>query len=169
MVTLTPAPTDVESPGPGQLYDLIVVRTGRQLFTAAGVVPHTLRKDLKLGDLVEETDQILFRHGDHSTAPTVILTTDQSRDRRKSQKILTFCFMPSATKALTIGDLEAGFSTYCQALRRLVADGRDLNAIRRTVCWDYLNRLHTSLPKDYRSPDELIQRFQKEASPAQAD
>ena len=96
----------------------------------------------------------------------MILTTDQSGDRRKSQKILTFCFMPSATKALTIGDLEAGFSIYCQALRRLVADGRDLNAIRRTVCWDYLNRLHTSLPKDYRSPDELIQRFQKETSPA---
>ena len=99
----------------------------------------------------------------------MILTTDQSRNERKSQWILTFCVMPPATKVLTIGDLEAGFSTYCQALRRLVADGRDLNAIRRTVCWDYLNRLHTSLPKDYRSPDELIQRYQKQASSAQAD
>ncbi|MBL6742062.1 MAG: DUF3136 domain-containing protein [Synechococcus sp. BS301-5m-G53] len=77
--------------------------------------------------------------------------------------------MPSAAKALTIGDLEAGFSTYCTALRRLVADGRDLNTIRRTVCWDYLNRLHSSLPQDYRSPDELIRRYQREASPAQAD
>jgi hypothetical protein len=124
-----------------KLNNLVVISTSRQLFTAAGVVLHTLRKDLKLGDLVEETDQILLRHGDHRTASTVILTTDQIRDRRKSQKILTFCFMPSATKALTIGDLEAGFSTYCQALRRLVADGRDLNAIRRTVCWDYLNRI----------------------------
>ena len=99
----------------------------------------------------------------------MILTTDRFRNERKSQKILTFCVMPPATKALTIGDLEAGFSTYCQALRRLVADGRDLNAIRRTVCWDYLNRLHTSLPHDYRSPDALIQRYQREASPAQAD
>ena len=99
----------------------------------------------------------------------MILTTDQFRNERKSQKILTFSAMPPATKALTIGDLEAGFSTYCQALRRLVADGRDLNAIRRTVCWDYLNRLHTSLPQDYRSPDELIQRYQRDASPAQAD
>jgi type I site-specific restriction endonuclease len=169
VVTLTPAPTDVEAPGLGQLNDLVVISTSRQLFTAAGVVLHTLRKELKLGNLVEETDQILLRHGDHHTASTVILTTDQIKDGRKSQKILTFCFMPSATKALTIGDLEAGFSTYCQALRRLVADGRDLNAIRRTVCWDYLNRLHTSLPQDYRSPDELIQRYQKEASPAQAD
>ena len=78
----------------------------------------------------------------------MILTTDQSRKERKSQEFLTFCVMPPATKALSIGDLEAGFSTYCQALRRLVADGRDLNTIRRTVCWDYLHRLHTSLPKD---------------------
>ena len=99
----------------------------------------------------------------------MILATDQNGDRRKSQKFLTFCFMPSATKALTIGDLEAGFSTYCQALRRLVANGHDINAIRRTVCWDYLNRLHTSLPQDYRSPDELVQRYQKEASPARAN
>ena len=99
----------------------------------------------------------------------MILTTDQFRNERKSQKILTFSAMPPATKALTIGDLEAGFSNYCQALRRLVADGRDLKTIRRTVCWDYLNRLHTSLPKDYRSPDELIQRYQRDASPARAD
>ena len=99
----------------------------------------------------------------------MILTTDHFRTRRQSQRILTFGFMPTATKALTIGELEAGFSTYCQALRRLVADGRDLPAIRRTVCWDYLNRLHTSLPQDYRSPDELIQRFQRDGSLAQAD
>ena len=99
----------------------------------------------------------------------MILTTDHFKNGRKSQWFLTFRVMPPATKALTIGDLEAGFSTYCQALRRLVADGRDLNAIRRTVCWDYLNRLHTSLPQDYRSPDELIQRYQRGASPAQAD
>lgn len=99
----------------------------------------------------------------------MILTTDPFRDGRKSQKILTFCFMPSATKALTISDLEAGFSTYCLALRRLVADGRDLDAIRRTLCWDYLHRLHSSLPQNYRSPDELIHRYQREASSAQAD
>lgn len=99
----------------------------------------------------------------------MILTTDQFRKKRKSQEFLTFCVMPLATKALSIGDLEAGFSTYCQALRRLVADGRDINAIRRTVCWDYLNRLHNSLPKDYRSPDELIERYQRDASPAQAN
>ena len=69
--------------------------------------------------------------------------------------------MPSATKSLTIGDLEAGFSAYCQALRRLVADGRDLESIRRTICWDYLTRLHTSLPQSYRSPEELVARYMR--------
>jgi len=69
--------------------------------------------------------------------------------------------MPTATKVLTIGDLEAGFATYCQALRRLVADGREMDSIRRTICWDYLNRLHTSLPQSYRSPEELVARYKK--------
>ena len=69
--------------------------------------------------------------------------------------------MPTATKVLTIGDLEAGFSTYCQALRRLVAEGREMESIRRTICWDYLNRLHTSLPQSYRSPEDLVQRYRR--------
>jgi type I site-specific restriction endonuclease len=75
--------------------------------------------------------------------------------------MLIFRSMPTATKVLTIGDLEAGFSTYCQALRRLVAEGREMESIRRTICWDYLNRLHTSLPQSYRSPEDLVQRYQR--------
>ena len=27
-----------------------------------------------------------------------------------------------------------------------------MESIRRTICWDYLNRLHASLPQSYRSP-----------------
>ena len=77
--------------------------------------------------------------------------------------------MPTATKALTIGDLEAGFATYCQALRRLVSSGRDLKSIRRTICWDYLQRLHTSLPQSYRSPEELVQRYQRALNTAEAN
>ena len=75
--------------------------------------------------------------------------------------------MPTATNVLTIGELEAGFATYCQALRQLVALGRDIESIRRTICWDYLQRLHTSLPQSYRSPEELVQRYQRSlATPA---
>ncbi len=69
--------------------------------------------------------------------------------------------MPPATKVLTIGDLEAGFPSYCKALRQLVTMGRDVESIRRTLCWDYLERLHRSLPQSYRSPEELLQRYQR--------
>ena len=48
--------------------------------------------------------------------------------------------MTASTKGLSIGELEAGFPAYCQALRRLVSLGRDLDTIQRTLCWDYLKR-----------------------------
>jgi len=69
--------------------------------------------------------------------------------------------MTAATKVLSIDELEAGFPAYCQALRRLVADGRDQEAIQRTICWDYLQRLHTSLPQSYRAPADLMARYTK--------
>ena len=77
--------------------------------------------------------------------------------------------MPTATKVMTIGDLEAGFPNYCEALRRLVAAGRETDAIRRTICWDYLKRLHTSLPQSYRSPEELVARYRRLMATAAAD
>ncbi|EAQ69838.1 protein of unknown function (DUF3136) [Synechococcus sp. RS9909] len=69
--------------------------------------------------------------------------------------------MTTSSRSLTIGELEAGFSSYCQALRRLVSEGRELEAIQRTICWDYLERLHTCLPQSYRSPKDLVLRYQR--------
>jgi len=69
--------------------------------------------------------------------------------------------MTASSRTLTIGDLEAGFSSYCQALRRLVAEGRSMTSIQRTICWDYLQRLHRSLPQSYRSPEDLVLRYQR--------
>ena len=77
--------------------------------------------------------------------------------------------MLTAEKIPTIGDLEAGFSAYCQALRRLVAEGRDVESIRRTLCWDYLSRLHTSIPQSYRSPDDLLQRYKRNPTPTRSN
>ena len=77
--------------------------------------------------------------------------------------------MLTAGNVPTIGDLEAGFSTYCQALRRLVAEGRDVESIRRTLCWDYLSRLHTSIPQSYRSPDDLLQRYKRNPTPTRSN
>jgi len=61
-------------------------------------------------------------------------------------------------KPITIGELEAGFSAYCMALRRLVGEERGLEKIQRTLCWHNLQRLHDSLPQRYRSPSELYLR-----------
>ena len=69
--------------------------------------------------------------------------------------------MTAATKVLSIDELEAGFPAYCQALRRLVAIGRDQDSIQRTLCWDYLKRLHTSLPQSYRAPEDLVARYRQ--------
>jgi hypothetical protein len=56
---------------------------------------------------------------------------------------------------LTIGELEANYSLYCKALRRLLQEGRSRAAIQRTVCWDRLSQLHICLPGRYRDPAYL--------------
>lgn len=63
------------------------------------------------------------------------------------------------SRPLSIGELEAGFSAYCQALRRLVADGHSRERIERTLCWHKLSALHSSLPQRYRSPEDLYRRY----------
>jgi hypothetical protein len=54
--------------------------------------------------------------------------------------------------ALTIGHLEASYSTYCKALRILIRDGIPLDKIKRTVCWERLQMLHAAMPRQYRDP-----------------
>ena len=53
---------------------------------------------------------------------------------------------------LTIGKLEAGYPSYCKALRLLIRDGIPLDRIQRTVCWDRLQLLHAAMPRQYRDP-----------------
>ncbi len=55
--------------------------------------------------------------------------------------------MTAARSVLSIEELEAGFPSDCLA--------------RRTRCWDDLQRLHTSLPREYRSPADLLARYQR--------
>jgi hypothetical protein len=56
---------------------------------------------------------------------------------------------------VTIGELEAGYSMYCKALRLLIREGRTLGKIQRTVCWQRLAQLHECLPSQYKDPDYL--------------
>jgi hypothetical protein len=57
--------------------------------------------------------------------------------------------------SLTIGELEAGYSLYCKALRLLIQEGRSLTRIQRTVCWQRLSQLHACLPGQYKDPEHL--------------
>jgi hypothetical protein len=70
---------------------------------------------------------------------------------------------PAAGSAgLRIGELEAQYPTYCKAMRLLVRDGVSLAKIKRTVCWERLTLLHTSLPRQYRDPELLFFNLQRE-------
>lgn len=41
---------------------------------------------------------------------------------------------------------------YCKALKMLVVEGLSLTKIKRTLCWDRLELLHTAMPRQYRDP-----------------
>jgi hypothetical protein len=70
---------------------------------------------------------------------------------------------PAAAKP-TIGELEAGYSGCCKALRLLIREGRSLEAIQRTVAWERLTLLHTCLPTRYKAPDYLFALLKREAT-----
>ncbi|MEB3307568.1 MAG: DUF3136 domain-containing protein [Cyanobacteriota bacterium] len=71
-----------------------------------------------------------------------------------------------ASPALTIGELEAQYPTYCKALRLLIREGKSLAKIRRTVCWERLETLHNCLPSRYREPGYLFALLSRELKPA---
>ena len=73
--------------------------------------------------------------------------------------------VPSASAGtVTIGELEANYSMYCKAMRLLIREGRSLNKIQRTVCWQRLECLHRCLPGQYRDPDYLYLLLRREVS-----
>lgn len=71
----------------------------------------------------------------------------------------------SGAERLTIGELEASYSTYCKAMRLLIREGRSLARIQRTVCWQRLDCLHRCLPGQYRDPDYLYLLLRREIQP----
>ena len=73
-----------------------------------------------------------------------------------------------ADSGLRVGELEAQYPLYCKAMRILVRDGVSLAKARHTVCWQKLERLHQSLPRQYREPEQLylhLQRDQRDGQP----
>lgn len=73
---------------------------------------------------------------------------------------------PTRTPALTIGRLEGSYPLYCKALRILIREGKSLEEIQRSVCWDRLAILHRCLPGQYRDPTRLYQLLKLEVTGA---
>lgn len=71
---------------------------------------------------------------------------------------------PTYTTALTIGQLEASYPLYCKALRILIREGKTIEQIQRSVCWDRLGTLHHSMPRHYRDPRQLYFLLKRELS-----
>lgn len=67
-----------------------------------------------------------------------------------------------ATKALSVGELEAQYPLYCKAMRILVRDGVSITKARLTVCWQKLEILHHCLPRQYREPEQLYLHLQRD-------
>ena len=70
----------------------------------------------------------------------------------------------TSNRGLRIGELEAQYPQYCKALRILIRDGASLAKVKRTVCWQRLELLHTSLPRQYRDPEILFLNLRRELS-----
>ena len=70
--------------------------------------------------------------------------------------------------SLTIAQLEASYPAYCKALRMLIRDGISLAKIKRTVCWDRLELLHNTLPRQYRDPHIMYVLFKRDLNQASA-
>lgn len=70
--------------------------------------------------------------------------------------------------SMTIGELEANYPLYCKALRLLLQEGRSLEAIQRTVCWERLAKLHLCLPNRYKAPDYLLAVLRRDLAAATA-
>lgn len=68
------------------------------------------------------------------------------------------------TTALTIDELEASYPLYLKALRTLIREGRTIEQIQRSVCWDRLRSLHHCLPQQYKDPNQLYFHLKREIS-----
>jgi len=58
---------------------------------------------------------------------------------------------------------------YCKAMRLLIREGRSLNKIQRTVCWQRLAQLHECLPSQYRDPDYLYLLLRRDNAPSKRE
>lgn len=68
------------------------------------------------------------------------------------------------TTPLTVAELEASYLLYFKALRILTREERNLESIKRTVCWHRLTQLHHALPRQYKDPEDLYFLFKRDSA-----
>lgn len=68
----------------------------------------------------------------------------------------------ACTSTISIGALETSYPLYCRAMRILIREGKSLEQIQRSVCWDRLRCLHHCLPRSYREPGQLYLHLKRE-------
>ena len=72
----------------------------------------------------------------------------------------------ASTMPLSIGTLgEASYPLYCKAMRILIRDGKSLEQIQRSLCWDRLRSLHRCLPRSYGAPELMYLHLKREICP----
>ena len=59
----------------------------------------------------------------------------------------------ASPKPLSIGALEAGYPLYRKVMRLLFRDGKTLEQIQPSLCWDRLRSPHHCLPRSDRDPE----------------
>jgi len=67
--------------------------------------------------------------------------------------------------ALTIGAMEASYPVYCKAMRIMIREGKSIEKIQRSICWNRLLSLHHSLPRDYKNPQHLYFQLKRDLCP----
>lgn len=68
----------------------------------------------------------------------------------------------ASTPGISIGALEASYPLYCKAMRLLIREGKTLEQIQRSLCWDRLRSLHHCLPRSYRDPELMYAHLKRE-------
>jgi len=51
---------------------------------------------------------------------------------------------------------------YCKALRIMIREGKSIDKIQRSICWNRLHMLHHSLPRDYKDPHQLYLQLKRD-------
>ncbi len=68
----------------------------------------------------------------------------------------------ACTNLIAIGELEASYTMYCKTMRILIREGKTLEQVQHSICWNRLGILHVCLPRQYQGPGQIYIQMQRE-------